>query len=82
MWDGGDQVLDLACGTGTFVTLLKTRFPDVNVIGLDGFDVTQDNFEGRLPIFLETVGFGDFRVSSQVGTILGTLDLMSAKKSN
>jgi hypothetical protein len=62
--------------------LLKTRFPDVNVIGLDGFDVTQDNFEGRLPIFLETVGFGDIRVSARVGTILGALDLMSANKSN
>lgn len=171
----GDRVIDLACGTGTFAILLKTRFPDVTVTGLDGdpsilakailkagdagvdvafnegmsyalpyeagkfdivfsslffhhlqteeklrtmkevlrvlkpggvfhicdwgppssvtskvmfnairvldgYPVTQDNFEGRLPVFLRTVGFGDARVCGQVETNLGTLDLMYAIK--
>jgi len=31
----GDHVLDIGCGTGTFVSLLKQRYPTVEVIGLD-----------------------------------------------
>jgi ubiquinone/menaquinone biosynthesis C-methylase UbiE len=31
-----DQVLDLACGTGTFVAMVKARHPEVTVTGLDG----------------------------------------------
>lgn len=30
------QVLDLACGTGTFAVLIKQRFPGAQVNGLDG----------------------------------------------
>jgi len=29
------RVLDIGCGTGTFATLVKKRFPKVEVIGLD-----------------------------------------------
>ena len=29
------QILDIGCGTGTFVVLLKRQFPPVQVIGLD-----------------------------------------------
>jgi len=32
----GHRVLDLACGTGTLAILLKQRFPDVDVTGIDG----------------------------------------------
>src|SRR6266571_5289994 len=31
----GDHVLDIGCGTGTFATLLKQRYPTVEVIGID-----------------------------------------------
>lgn len=31
----GDQFLDLGCGTGTFATRLKQRFPAVEIVGLD-----------------------------------------------
>ena len=31
----GDHALDIGCGTGTFATLLKQRYPAVEVIGLD-----------------------------------------------
>jgi ubiquinone/menaquinone biosynthesis C-methylase UbiE len=30
-----DRVLDVGCGTGTFATLIKRRYPDVDVVGLD-----------------------------------------------
>jgi ubiquinone/menaquinone biosynthesis C-methylase UbiE len=30
-----ERVLDIGCGTGTFATLLKKRFPKLEVIGLD-----------------------------------------------
>ena len=32
----GMKVLDLGCGTGTLTIMLKQRFPQVSVIGLDG----------------------------------------------
>jgi ubiquinone/menaquinone biosynthesis C-methylase UbiE len=31
----GDRVLDIGCGTGTFVTMLKRRYPGIEVTGLD-----------------------------------------------
>jgi ubiquinone/menaquinone biosynthesis C-methylase UbiE len=31
----GHRVLDVGCGTGTLVVMLKTRHPDVDVVGLD-----------------------------------------------
>jgi ubiquinone/menaquinone biosynthesis C-methylase UbiE len=31
----GDRVLDIGCGTGTFDTMLKQRYPGVEVTGLD-----------------------------------------------
>jgi ubiquinone/menaquinone biosynthesis C-methylase UbiE len=31
----GDHVLDIGCGTGTFATMLKQRYPGVEVTGLD-----------------------------------------------
>lgn len=32
----GQQVLDLACGTGTLAIWIKQRYPDVAVVGVDG----------------------------------------------
>jgi len=31
----GQRVLDVGCGTGTFVTLIQERYRDVEVVGLD-----------------------------------------------
>lgn len=31
----GDRVLDIGCGTGTFATTLKKRYPEVDVTGID-----------------------------------------------
>jgi SAM-dependent methyltransferase len=32
----GQQVLDLACGTGTLAIWIKQRYPEVNIVGIDG----------------------------------------------
>ena len=34
-FDAGQQMLDLACGTGTLAVQIKHRFPAVNVIAVD-----------------------------------------------
>jgi ubiquinone/menaquinone biosynthesis C-methylase UbiE len=31
----GDRVLDIGCGTGTFATILKQRYPGIEITGLD-----------------------------------------------
>jgi ubiquinone/menaquinone biosynthesis C-methylase UbiE len=31
----GDRVLDIGCGTGTFATMLKQRYPGIEVTGID-----------------------------------------------
>jgi ubiquinone/menaquinone biosynthesis C-methylase UbiE len=49
---------------------------------LDGFDVTQDNVDGRLSFFLEEAGFSDIKMLGHVETMLGTLDLMVARSPN
>ena len=172
----GTQILDLACGTGTFVMMLKERHPEVMVTGLDGdpiilemarkkvqanglrvsfdegmsfalpyeagefdvvfcslffhhlhrenkrrtmeevmrvlkpggafhvcdwgrpvnfyakimfnavrlldgFKVTQDNVDGLLKSLIEEAGFCEVSEGGHIGTALGTLDLISAKRS-
>ena len=174
-FNAGERVLDLACGTGTFVVLVKASHPDVAVTGLDGdpgiltlarkkaeaagmdvgfdegmsfalpyaggdfdivfsslffhhlatedkirtlkevirvlkpggafhvcdwgppanrfssvkftavrlldgFDVTRDSIDGRLPVFIQEAGFCDIRLSGHVKTMLGTLVIMTAYK--
>ena len=32
----GQRVLDLACGSGTLAILVKRRFPDIEMLGIDG----------------------------------------------
>ena len=56
----------------------KTMFLLVQL--LDGFDVTRDNMEGRLPSYFESAGFEAFSALGHVDTNLGTLDFMSARK--
>ena len=56
----------------------KIMFTGVRL--LDGFEVTRDNVEGRLPSFINRVGFVKLHDLSHVETMLGTLDLFSAKK--
>ena len=62
-------------------TSLYTKLMFNAVRLLDGFDVTKDNVDGRLKLFIEEAGFYDVVVGGHMGTVLGTLDLISAKKS-
>lgn len=45
---------------------------------LDGFEVTLDNVEGRLPGFLRQAGFDPVRECGVLTTVLGTLHFMAA----
>lgn len=47
---------------------------------LDGFEVTRDHVEGRLPSYIESAGFVGISEPGHLNTNLGTLDFMSAKK--
>jgi ubiquinone/menaquinone biosynthesis C-methylase UbiE len=47
---------------------------------LDGFAVTRDNAQGRLPQMMKEAGFADVAVISTLGTALGTLDFIVAGK--
>jgi len=45
---------------------------------LDGFAITRDNVEGRLPKFIADAGFAQVAVADRISTMLGTLDLITA----
>lgn len=47
---------------------------------LDGFETTTDNVEGRLPALIKEAGFEDVRQRAEFATPLGTISLLSAKK--
>lgn len=55
----------------------KSGFLGVRV--LDGFDVTDDNVNGRLPTLIEEAGFNAVQVSSNIETLLGALQLIQVK---
>jgi ubiquinone/menaquinone biosynthesis C-methylase UbiE len=56
--------------------LLRLSFYLVQI--LDGFAITRDNVEGRLPGFIATAGFSQVVVVDRISTMLGTLDLITA----
>ena len=45
---------------------------------LDGFDITRDNVQGRLPEFIAKAGFNQVVLADRISTMLGTLDLITA----
>lgn len=59
---------------------LALRVAFLGVRLLDGFEVTRDNVNGRLPGIIEETGFDEVFVTGNVATMLGTLSLISAKK--
>jgi len=59
--------------------LLRLAFVAVRL--LDGFEVTRNNLKGRLPELMEEAGFVAVSVTQSIPTFLGTLNLISAKKS-
>ncbi len=58
--------------------VLRLTFCLVRV--LDGFEVTRDNAQGRLPGFISDAGFKHVTVAGRVSTMLGTLDLITATR--
>jgi ubiquinone/menaquinone biosynthesis C-methylase UbiE len=58
--------------------LLRLAF--LLVQALDGFAVTKDHVQGRLPVFIEDAGFSAVKVTSSLSTLLGTLAFISAQK--
>lgn len=57
-----------------------SKFAFMSVRLLDGFEVTRDNYEGRLPAFIEDIGFDLLTEHGHIETMLGTLDFLSARK--
>lgn len=57
---------------------LRLSFSLVRI--LDGFKVTRDNAQGRLPQMMKEAGFTDVAVTSTLNTALGTLDFLVAEK--
>ena len=47
---------------------------------LDGFEITRDNYEGRLPALMEDAGFTGCEQTAVFGTVLGPLALFRAAK--
>ena len=48
---------------------------------LDGFETTTANVQGRLPAMIEDAGFQDVRKTAEFATPLGTISILSTKKS-
>ena len=59
---------------------LLSRIKFLGVRLLDGFEVTRDNIEGRLPAYINGAGFVALEEPGHVETWFGTLDFLSAKK--
>ena len=57
---------------------LRLSFSFVRI--LDGFEVTGDNAQGRLPQMMKEAGFTDVAITSTLNTTLGTLDFLIAGK--
>jgi ubiquinone/menaquinone biosynthesis C-methylase UbiE len=57
---------------------LRLSFSFVRI--LDGFEVTRDNAQGRLPQMMKVAGFTGVAVTSTLNTPLGTLDFIVAEK--
>lgn len=58
--------------------VLRLSFSFVRI--LDGFKVTRDNAQGRLPQMMKEAGFTDVAVTSTLNSVLGTLDFLVAGK--
>lgn len=46
----------------------------------DGFETTRDNIRGRLPSMMTRAGFDDVRVDERLRTLLGTMNILRARK--
>lgn len=69
----------LICDWGKPSNLLL-RLSFLLVQALDGFAVTKDNVQGRLPTLVQAAGFSTVKISSSLSTLLGTLAFISAQK--
>jgi len=59
---------------------LALRVAFLGVQLLDGFEVTRENVEGRLPEIVAQAGFIEVSVTGSVTTMLGTIELIHARK--
>jgi SAM-dependent methyltransferase len=73
---GGFHICDWGAGSTRYA---RAAFTTVRL--LDGFDVTRDNAEGRLPTLMHAAGFHLIHETGRVETILGTLQLLAAQRS-